>query len=404
MRQVIFSGTSNNLHQTVTEYSPLRSQRTKNWDATEEARDCLCGAAGRLCALRVFLTAAPTSTHSRKFTVFVNGVASLLTTTITGTATTGIDAVNAITIAAGDELSLETDPTGTPAAGDAFWSVVFESDVDKYSNLMGGSVNLLQTSQLVTEYNFIDGGYTWTTTLADREVVAPHAGTLRNFYVKLTVAPDSGAGTQSHILTVMKNGVATGLTVTISDTATTGSDTSNTVDVAAGDLLAIKSTVSGLLVTASAAEWGLTFESDNDNQSCVLGGSGDTPQNDEFNWIDSCSHDWNATSNSRRSLTNPCIIRNLYIESRSAPGASHSRIMTLFINGVATSLSATISDTGTTGNDTTNVVEVGEGDRINIKHTVVEGGTPPAIILSPITWGMTVETAVPSLAMRGEGT
>lgn len=57
-------------------------------------------------------------------------------------------------------------------------------------------------------------------------------------------------------------------------------------------------------------------------------------------------------------------IKNLYVHASTAPGASESYTITLRKNQSDTSLVATISNTDTTANDTSNTVTVTAGDKL----------------------------------------
>lgn len=70
----------------------------------------------------------------------------------------------------------------------------------------------------------------------------PVAGTLSQFRVHLTVAPGS---TDTYVLTVYKNSVATALTCTVTGASSTCSDTTNSVTFAAGDDIAVGMTETG---------------------------------------------------------------------------------------------------------------------------------------------------------------
>lgn len=70
------------------------------------------------------------------------------------------------------------------------------------------------------------------------DLVAPRDGLLRNMYVRHNRANGNG---NNVVYTLMKNGAATAMTVTLASGAIgTGSDLVNTVGVAAGDLLAMR--------------------------------------------------------------------------------------------------------------------------------------------------------------------
>ena len=65
------------------------------------------------------------------------------------------------------------------------------------------------------------------------------AGTLRNFRVRAATGAGPGAG-ENYVLTIMKNGAAQSLTVTITDPAISGSDLVNTVTLTAGDSASVR--------------------------------------------------------------------------------------------------------------------------------------------------------------------
>jgi hypothetical protein len=71
------------------------------------------------------------------------------------------------------------------------------------------------------------------------QIVAPYAGTLRDFYVRHNNTDGNG---NDIVYTVRVNGVATAVTVTLASTSADGSDLANSVAVAAGDLVDIEVT------------------------------------------------------------------------------------------------------------------------------------------------------------------
>ncbi|MGH9364833.1 MAG: hypothetical protein ACRD1B_06155, partial [Thermoanaerobaculia bacterium] len=82
---------------------------------------------------------------------------------------------------------------------------------------------------------------------SDVEQIMTVSGTLAALNVRLNGSPDNGAGTQSYAFTVRKNGADTSpaVTCTISETATSCSDNTNSASFSAGDLISIKSVPSG---------------------------------------------------------------------------------------------------------------------------------------------------------------
>ncbi len=116
------------------------------------------------------------------------------------------------------------NPTRSSSA--MVFAVVYSGALDSYLPLSG----------------FIFGGIgTALSSDATVYVPSPGNGTLKNLYLK-GVAP---GGSETATVTVRKNSSDTSLTATLTGSGTTGSDTSNIVTVAAGDLLCYKITKSG---------------------------------------------------------------------------------------------------------------------------------------------------------------
>lgn len=80
------------------------------------------------------------------------------------------------------------------------------------------------------------------TTESKSELIVSRAGVLRDLAVSLASAPGAGS---SNTITVRKNGSDTLLTVTISESDRSGVDTTNVIEVAAGDRLTAARTAAG---------------------------------------------------------------------------------------------------------------------------------------------------------------
>lgn len=85
---------------------------------------------------------------------------------------------------------------------------------------------------VVQTYDLFGGSLSQGTVVAQAKAVCPIAGTLKNLVIWLTAAPGAG---KSLTFTVYKNGVATAMTVTISNTDVTGRYVGPGISVAAGD-------------------------------------------------------------------------------------------------------------------------------------------------------------------------
>lgn len=88
------------------------------------------------------------------------------------------------------------------------------------------------------------------------QIVATRSGTVKRLYVYLTAALSGGS---THTYTMRKNGSDQSVTFTIPDGAQSGSDTSNSFSVAAGDLISIKLVIGTANSTASSRQ-SIAFE------------------------------------------------------------------------------------------------------------------------------------------------
>ena len=99
----------------------------------------------------------------------------------------------------------------------------------------GGTVGNLATNG-TAEYFPAVGVLAPTVTEANTQQTVPQSGIVKNASIKLTVAPGAS---KTRVFKLRKNGADTAIVVTITGgTATLGTDTTNEVSVAAGDLLA----------------------------------------------------------------------------------------------------------------------------------------------------------------------
>ena len=170
------------------------------------------------------------------------------------------DTVHEITVAAGDIVDMvyvpNDSPTGNPVL---YYCMTFVADTDGESVLLGGvgtTTNTANTAyiNLVPKDLFQNYSTTETTMQQLGQICV-----LKNLYVRLRVAPNTGAGTQSYTYTVESDtATATAITTTISEAATTGNDTVNTATLAAGNNVCLKCVPSASAPAASfGSYWGL---------------------------------------------------------------------------------------------------------------------------------------------------
>lgn len=238
--------------------------------------------------------------------------------------------------------------------------------------IVGGMYNALHIS--ATEYSCISGGYNWDSDAADVAMAVSSAGKIKGLRVKLSGSPGAG---KSFVFTLYRYTSGswgdTGLTCTISDAETSGSDIINEVTVSPGDLLCLKCAPTNSPATRFAS-WSTMFSGDIANESLILSQlialSGAT----QYGRIGRFAS--GATENNERSVcpTNG-IIKNLYVQMEFDPGtAPDAYRFTLRIgnagNGYVltdTALTCTITADDKTANDTANDITVAAGDILTIR-------------------------------------
>lgn len=361
---------------TATNYTFFTNQ-IANWNATETNRNQDISIGGVFKNLYVVATTAPGVGKSFQYTLMVNGVASALTCTMSDTATTASDNTNTVTVSATDKLSIRTVPTGTPTVpGNLSWSAIFSAG-SNVSAIMAGTNGALSTG--ATSYGPMQGfnnGANFVSTEASISTVMPTAGTFSNFYIRSTTAPGAG---KSYTYTLRKNGADTAVTATMSDAATTATDSTNSVTYAAGDTISIKAVPTGT-PTAAVVRYGFQFSPTTDGESILLLGSTANTLNAGANYelLESGLNSWTATEANRTLTTQACTLQKLYVQLNTQPGAAKSYDFTVRKNVAGSAITTQISGTNTTGNDTVNTVSMAQGDSLSLE--ALPTGTPAVTI------------------------
>ena len=372
MQQIMFAGSENDINSTDTEYNRIQTGG-KNWNASETPVEQVIPAAGTFKNLSILLNTAPGSGSSYAFTLRLNGADTDLVTTVSDTDKSAINETDEVSVSAGDTVAIKVVPTNTPNVGDASWSFIFIPDTGNETILLGADYDAPKING--NDYNLLQGGSTWNSTAlaGQRKSIVPTGGTLKDFYVQLDTAPDTG---KSYTFTVFLNGSATGVTLTISDTATTGSDLSNTVAVVAGDIVAIKC-APGSTPDATRAHWGIVFDSTISGESIVMSAT-TSNMNDtvaSYNNVCASTNNWTTDESSRRSGSNFCSLKKLYIELENNPGAAASGKQFVFtvrsgdVDGSFsdTALAVTIFEDTNTGNNTADTVNFDYNETVDFE-------------------------------------
>jgi hypothetical protein len=119
---MLMGGSVVDLDRNNTEYSSLIQLLIP--DLPPETGQATVYCIGSLSNLQVELSGSPSTGDSYTFTVMVNGAASTLACTISGSSTSGSD-TGSISLLPGDTVNIQINPTSDPDARAATWSSEF---------------------------------------------------------------------------------------------------------------------------------------------------------------------------------------------------------------------------------------------------------------------------------------
>lgn len=157
------------------------------------------------------------------------------------------DSTHSVSVARGDCLQLVSTPTSTPTSVELRWSCRFVPTTVGESLLFGKMTDAVNSSgDTFFNANGVNARVVGSTE-SNVYNVLPVAAVAKNLLTNFETAPASGKNRSS---TLRVNGADSALTNTISDTATTASDTTHSVSLADNDLIDIKSTASANFPTA----------------------------------------------------------------------------------------------------------------------------------------------------------
>ena len=273
--------------------------------------------------------------------VMVNGVASAASVLLDATNSSSNSWTGSISLAAGDKVELRCTPTNTPNAMGQMGGSITISEPNGDSIIFGGVVNFNATA--VRYANMTMAGATNSTDTYYMPSVI--AGTIKKIYYNVTTAPGVG---RSHSLAVWLNGASV-LAATISNTNTSASSTGSQA-LAIGDRISVQNTPSGTPVV-SISQWAIVVTPNAGYQNITMVGNVNQAAatlSPQYNTIMSSVLAPNSTEANRDVYLDEIRFVGLGIDLSTAPGIGTTRVYTLRSAAADTSLTGTISDTGTT--------------------------------------------------------
>lgn len=372
MDSVLVFGASSYPSTTVVNYTYWGSPPA--YSTTESARRMVAPCA--ITLKNLYVTSDDPNPGSYTYTVVKNGVDQSLSCVVNSGSTSANDTTNSVSLAAGDVWSIKSTPAASPVvSGNSLRISLVGTCAANVSFINGGAAN---ANIDITNTVYGGLGTEGTSTVrTDVENVMPTSGTIKNLYVDLNGAPGTAGSGKQYAFTVYKNGSAQTLTATVLNTATSSNDTTNSFTVAAGDLVAIQSIPTGT-PTGRLVRWAVEFDPDTDGESVILYGNSTSSSASvsQYNYLSTGAGSWASTNDTTRaSLTNAAVLKKLYVDCVTAPGASKSYDYTLQQNGASSALTVNVTGAATTtANDTTHTVTFSAGDNLSLKATPT--GTP----------------------------
>lgn len=236
----------------------------------------------------------------------------------------------------------------------------------------------------------------------------PYNGLCKGFQAKTT----SSLGAESYVVTLMKNGVATSVTVTLTGSSNEQEDQSNSFTFSKGDIITTRIQISG--GTNRPVYWNITFESAAFNQSFMCAGGhlviSSTLVGPEL-LIQSPGQGIGSgatLSGSNSIFPTSGILRNFYYKLGFAPGTRTSpnnvlntQTLTVYKNGSPTTLTASVSGlTNTIGSVDSNV-SVSSGDTLHVLNEINYSPFTDQTVAWGVTFSPTVNGQSVSIGFKG---
>lgn len=179
----------------------------------------------------VRLESGPGAGDSFTYTVYKNGSATGLTTSISGTNVDNSDTTNSVSFAAGDYISVECVGAGTPSSPRHQWGFRVTPTTDGETPIFTGGPVVLS---LVKRWSSVVGSINNASNASTTEYKSPIAFDIKKAYARIFPAQ---AATKDWNFTIQKNFTDGSLSPTVLATNTEGNDTTNTTSFSAGDFI-----------------------------------------------------------------------------------------------------------------------------------------------------------------------
>jgi hypothetical protein len=305
--------------------------------------------AGILSDLTVFFPNALAPGTSYACTLMVNGVASALTCTVTNAGRVAFDGTNTVNVNDGDYVQLRVVPSGTPVAQTDGVKIGLKHTAAASDGSGGllGSWSIGSTADASTTYAPFGRSVNASESLSNSWAAMPCGGSISKLFVRLSVGPGSGV---TRKITLVKNDVDTGLSVSISGSSLVGSSSAETVSFVEGDVIYLKLEVSGGTAASASIQTCAEWTPSSPGNIPLFGGVL-SPSASVTNYAPLIGRPTANAVEDTASVPVPCNLDvvSFNVSLNSAPGSGRSRTVTVRTAGSDTAASVVISGSNQSG-------------------------------------------------------
>lgn len=348
--QLLVNGDTSAPSNSAVRYNTIYGAGRSGWQSDKTYTTVPMPCSGRFTYLHVG-GPDPGAGKTRTFAIHINGVDSALSVQLTN-GNPVVASYNSVAFSKGDLVCISATPSGSPTNGSFEWNIGIESDVQGETFIFpssGSGVVLASSGRYISMNGDTSGD---TATEFDASLLMPMSGTFTGIYGYQIDPPGAG---DSRIYTVVKNGVDTAMTFTISGASdTTGEDLTNSFTVAKGDRIALRIDEGGA-TTNTRIKCGVIFKPDDPSLFICSGGS---PTNMTVGPFHNHNVTGFALSPSTVSLTNfirpspRWIAVENHVMLDVAPGVGNNRSFRSYNFLAQPGFLVTITDTNTYGSAT----------------------------------------------------
>lgn len=230
------------------------------------------------------------------------------------------------------------------------------------------------TAVTANHYIAVNSNSASDASIAKRRLVVAGPMTLSNLNIKMPAGP--GVGTTINY-TLYVNGSASTLVAACSEAVATCSDTTNSVSVVRGDVIALRAETGAGAPTYTTVTGYIKKTIAETNRDDYIGGSNTATilSAGTTNYTSLFTAAVNASEGVGVIATGG-VVSKFIVSLDGSPGAGKSYAVTLRKNQVDTNVTCTVSDSATTCEDNINYTSFSGGDTVSVK--VVPSGTPSA--------------------------